>query len=148
MQLLVLKLLYLLFTTKGTSEYFYTNDLCVLVDVFVRVLVDLDEENESVCCTSLDTNDRVLNYYYSTSSFAIPSSESSILYLRKRNSSTSHTNALKYYTRLNRSSEILPFVTSTPQRNDSSNVALQANGVSRSGSPANLRNRPRPHLPR
>ena len=31
MQLLVLKLLYLLFTTKGTTEYFYTNDLCVLV---------------------------------------------------------------------------------------------------------------------
>jgi len=33
MQLLVLKLLYLLFTTTGMSEYFYTNDLCVLVDV-------------------------------------------------------------------------------------------------------------------
>lgn len=48
MQLLVLKLLYNLFTTKGTSEYFYTNDLCVLVDVFLRELVDLDEENESV----------------------------------------------------------------------------------------------------
>ena len=48
MQLLVLKILYLLFTTKGTSEYFYTNDLCVLVDVFLRELVDLDEESESV----------------------------------------------------------------------------------------------------
>ena len=48
MQLLVLKILYLLFTTKGTTEYFYTNDLCVLVDVFLRELVDLDEENESV----------------------------------------------------------------------------------------------------
>jgi len=53
MQLLVLKLLYLLFTTKGTSEYFYTNDLCVLVDVFVRVLVDLDDENESLRHTFL-----------------------------------------------------------------------------------------------
>jgi hypothetical protein len=48
MQLLVLKMLYLLFTTKGTSEFFYTNDLCVLVDVFLRELVDLDEESESV----------------------------------------------------------------------------------------------------
>lgn len=49
MQLLILKILYLLFTTKGTSEYFYTNDLCVLVDVFLRELIDLDEESESVC---------------------------------------------------------------------------------------------------
>ncbi len=48
MQLLVLKILYLLFTTKGTSEYFYTNDLCVLVDVFLREIIDLDEGNESV----------------------------------------------------------------------------------------------------
>ena len=48
MQLLVLKILYLLFTTPGTTEYFYTNDLCVLVDVFIREILDLDEENESV----------------------------------------------------------------------------------------------------
>ncbi len=48
MQLLVLKLIYLLFTTKGTSEYFYTNDLCVLVDVFLREVVDLDDDSESV----------------------------------------------------------------------------------------------------
>ena len=59
MQLLVLKILYLLFTTKGTSEYFYTNDLCVLVDVFLRELGDLDEESESVSLRSfprLQTN--------------------------------------------------------------------------------------------
>ena len=49
MQLLILKMLFLLFTTKGTSEYFYTNDLCVLVDVFLREILDLDEQNESVC---------------------------------------------------------------------------------------------------
>jgi hypothetical protein len=48
MQLLVLKLLYILFTSKATSEYFYTNDLCVLVDVFLRELVDIDDESESV----------------------------------------------------------------------------------------------------
>lgn len=53
MQLLVLKILYLLFTTKGTSEYFYTNDLCVLVDVFLRELVDLDEDSESLRHTFL-----------------------------------------------------------------------------------------------
>ncbi|KAH8833744.1 hypothetical protein DL96DRAFT_1578218 [Flagelloscypha sp. PMI_526] len=53
MQLLVLKILYLLFTTHGTSEYFYTNDLCVLVDVFLRELVDLDEDSESLRHTYL-----------------------------------------------------------------------------------------------
>lgn len=53
MQLLVLKLLYLLFNTKGTAEYFYTNDLCVLVDVFLREILDLDEQSESVSTTSL-----------------------------------------------------------------------------------------------
>ncbi|KAG5728408.1 hypothetical protein E4T56_gene18959 [Termitomyces sp. T112] len=53
MQLLVLKFLYVLFTTKGTSEYFYTNDLCVLVDVFLRELVDLDENSESLRHTYL-----------------------------------------------------------------------------------------------
>lgn len=47
-QLLILKMLYLIFTTHGTSEYFYTNDLCVLVDVFLRELADLDEDSESV----------------------------------------------------------------------------------------------------
>ncbi|EJD01900.1 uncharacterized protein FOMMEDRAFT_147075 [Fomitiporia mediterranea MF3/22] len=53
MQLLVLKILYLLFTTKGTTEYFYTNDLRVLVDVFLRELVDLDEDSESLRHTYL-----------------------------------------------------------------------------------------------
>ncbi|KAJ7230857.1 hypothetical protein B0H12DRAFT_1192857 [Mycena haematopus] len=53
MQLLVLKILYILFTTKGTEEYFYTNDLCVLVDVFLRELVDIDDESESLRHTYL-----------------------------------------------------------------------------------------------
>jgi hypothetical protein len=48
MQLLVLKILYLLFTTSDTKEYFYTNDLKVLVDVFIRELHDLPEESEAV----------------------------------------------------------------------------------------------------
>lgn len=53
MQLLVLKLLYILFTSKGTSEFFYTNDLFVLVDVFLRQLIDLGEDNESVSASRL-----------------------------------------------------------------------------------------------
>ncbi|KAI0329754.1 hypothetical protein GY45DRAFT_1279051 [Cubamyces sp. BRFM 1775] len=53
MQLLILKLLYLLFTTKGMSEFFYTNDLCVLVDVFLREIGDIDEDNESLRHTYL-----------------------------------------------------------------------------------------------
>jgi hypothetical protein len=48
MQLLILKILYLLFTTPGTQEYFFTNDLRVLLDVFIRDLVDLPEECEAV----------------------------------------------------------------------------------------------------
>ncbi|SCV73775.1 BQ2448_6205 [Microbotryum intermedium] len=51
--LLILKLLYLLFTTAGMQEYFYTNDLCVLVDVFIRELCDLDEESEGLKHTYL-----------------------------------------------------------------------------------------------
>jgi hypothetical protein len=58
MQLLVLKLLYLLFTTRETAHYLYTNDLKVLVDVFIRELSDLPEDSESVSrrrreCTSV-----------------------------------------------------------------------------------------------
>lgn len=45
-QLLILKLLYLLFTTPPTYEYFYTNDLHVLVDVIMRNLLDLDPDSD------------------------------------------------------------------------------------------------------
>ena len=48
MKLLILKTLYVLFSSNLTAEYFYTNDLCVLVDVFLRELADLDENSESV----------------------------------------------------------------------------------------------------
>lgn len=57
MQLLLLKILYLLFTTPGTQQYFYTNDLRVLVDVFLRELIDLPDESEALRHTYL----RVLN---------------------------------------------------------------------------------------
>ncbi|KAL7958452.1 hypothetical protein V8C34DRAFT_304850 [Trichoderma compactum] len=53
LQLLILKLLYLLFTTKATYEYFYTNDLRVLLDVFIRNLMDLPDERMSLRHTYL-----------------------------------------------------------------------------------------------
>ncbi|XP_044715503.1 LDB17 protein [Hirsutella rhossiliensis] len=53
LQLLILKLLYLLFTTKTTYEYFYTNDLQVLLDVIIRNLMDLPDEKMSLRHTYL-----------------------------------------------------------------------------------------------
>ncbi len=53
LQLLTLKLLYLLFTTHATYEYFYTNDLRVLVDVMIRNLLDLPDDAESLRHTYL-----------------------------------------------------------------------------------------------
>lgn len=52
-QLLILKVLYLLFTTKATYEYFYTNDLKVLVDIILRNLMDLPDEKMSLRHTYL-----------------------------------------------------------------------------------------------
>ncbi|MBW0509784.1 hypothetical protein O181_049499 [Austropuccinia psidii MF-1] len=68
--LLILKILYLLFITPGTHEYFYTNDLCVLVDVFIRALSDLPEESQDLRHTYLRvlhpllTKTQLRNYSY------------------------------------------------------------------------------------
>ncbi|KAF9961634.1 hypothetical protein BGZ72_002725 [Mortierella alpina] len=50
LQMLILKLLYLLFTSPkhALNEFFYTNDLHVLVDVVLRELRNLPEEEESL----------------------------------------------------------------------------------------------------
>jgi hypothetical protein len=48
LQLLILKVLYLLFTTKATQEFFYDNDLRVLVDVIIRNVLDLPDEAYAV----------------------------------------------------------------------------------------------------
>ncbi|KAG0021045.1 hypothetical protein BGZ82_011439 [Podila clonocystis] len=48
LQMLILKLLYLLFTSPTLHEFFYTNDLHVLVDVVIRELWNLPEEEESL----------------------------------------------------------------------------------------------------
>ncbi|SLM37135.1 Domain of unknown function DUF2013 [Lasallia pustulata] len=53
LQLLILKLLYLLFTTRSTYEYFYTNDLRVLVDVMIRNLLDLPSDSTALRHTYL-----------------------------------------------------------------------------------------------
>lgn len=76
MQLLVLKLLYLLFTTKGTADYFYVNDLCVLVDVFLREILDLDEDNESVSCPLLPGMICVSDYVSEVTTYLSPSAPS------------------------------------------------------------------------
>ncbi|BFZ56284.1 pre-rRNA processing [Savitreella phatthalungensis] len=53
LQLLILKQLFLIFTNPTTHEYFFTNDLHVLVDVFIRELYDLPQEHESLRHTYL-----------------------------------------------------------------------------------------------
>ncbi|KAI7894506.1 uncharacterized protein EV154DRAFT_498022 [Mucor mucedo] len=46
-QMLILKLLYGIFTTPTLYEYFYTNDLYVLVDITLRELCDLGDTKEA-----------------------------------------------------------------------------------------------------
>lgn len=46
-QMLILKLLYGVFTTPKLYEYFYTNDLYVLVDISLRELCDLGDTKEA-----------------------------------------------------------------------------------------------------
>ncbi|KAG8629351.1 hypothetical protein KVT40_003216 [Elsinoe batatas] len=66
-QLLILKILYLLFTTPQTFEYFYTNDLHVLVDVIMRNLVDLDpgfDDDDSPTMSPEGTGNKALRHTY------------------------------------------------------------------------------------
>lgn len=53
LQLLILKLLYLLFTNPPTYEYFYTNDLHVLLDIILRNLLDLPPSSTALRHTYL-----------------------------------------------------------------------------------------------
>lgn len=53
LQLLILKQLFLLCTNPATYEYFYTNDLYVLIDVFIRELYDLPADAEGLRHTYL-----------------------------------------------------------------------------------------------
>jgi hypothetical protein len=92
MQLLVLKILYLLFSTQGTSEYFYTNDLQVLVDVFLRELVNLDEESESVGINALSGDNFLTSHSCDTRTFV-----SFIPFSRGRNCVISHTSDIKLF---------------------------------------------------
>lgn len=45
--MLILKLLYGIFTNQALHEYFYTNDLYVLVDITLRELCGLGDTKES-----------------------------------------------------------------------------------------------------
>ena len=65
-QLLILKLLYLLFTTPSTYEYFYTNDLHVLVDVIIRNLLDLGPGNDDASSRydGAESGQRALRHTY------------------------------------------------------------------------------------
>lgn len=67
-QLQILKLLYLLFTNDATHDYFYTNDLRVLVDVIIRNLLDLPNESVSLRHTYL----RVLHPLLANTQLATP----------------------------------------------------------------------------
>ncbi|VVT51615.1 uncharacterized protein SAPINGB_P003155 [Magnusiomyces paraingens] len=53
LQLMVLKFLYLIFTTPATYEYLYLNDLKVIVDVFIRELYNLSSDEENLIHTYL-----------------------------------------------------------------------------------------------
>lgn len=46
LQLMMMKFLYLIFTTKETYQYIYLNDLKVLVDIIFRELTDMSDEEE------------------------------------------------------------------------------------------------------
>lgn len=61
LQLLILKLLYLIFTTPATQEYFYTNDLYVLIDIIMRNLLDLPSESIPAASSLRHTYLRVLH---------------------------------------------------------------------------------------
>ncbi|KAF8448444.1 hypothetical protein BGX38DRAFT_1330311 [Terfezia claveryi] len=62
LQLLILKLIYLLCTTSATYEYFYRNDLYVLCDVVIRNLLDLPDDAESLRHTYLRVLYPLLSY--------------------------------------------------------------------------------------
>ena len=68
LQLLILKLLYLLFTSPPTYEYFYTNDLHVLLDIILRNLLDLPPSSSALRHTYL----RVLYPFLSHSQLRDP----------------------------------------------------------------------------
>jgi hypothetical protein len=46
-QILILKLLYAIFTRMNLYEYFYTNDLYVLVDIILREVCGLGDTKEA-----------------------------------------------------------------------------------------------------
>ncbi|QDS71375.1 hypothetical protein FKW77_002657 [Venturia effusa] len=70
LQLLILKLLYLMFSNNSTAEYFYTNDLHVLTDVILRNLLDLPSEDDNMKALR-NTYLRVLHMLLANSQFRL-----------------------------------------------------------------------------
>ncbi len=135
MQLLVLKMLYILFNTKGVSEYFYTNDLCVLVDVFLREIVDLDEESESVRYSLLGTKVLSTDICFSSGIHIF------VCFTRfspKRNCALYHINAPTSFAHSSPWLLIKISVKSVQQRNALSTDVLVASGVSNTVRPTML----------
>ncbi|KAH3683672.1 hypothetical protein WICPIJ_005356 [Wickerhamomyces pijperi] len=61
LQIMISKLLYLIFTDAITSDLFYHNDLNVLVDVVLRELTDMSEDEETTRTTFLRILHIILN---------------------------------------------------------------------------------------
>ena len=53
LQIMISKIIYLIFTSKKTADVFYHNDLNVMVDVLIRELTNLSEEDDSIRHTFL-----------------------------------------------------------------------------------------------
>lgn len=68
--MLILKLLYGVFTTPSLYEYFYTNDLYVLVDISLRELCDLGDTKEAQTVSSYTPLHFSLLTLYSHASFS------------------------------------------------------------------------------
>lgn len=71
LQLMILKLLYLVFQSPSTAEYFYTNDLYVLLDVILRNLLDLPTDSPPAAALR-HTYLRVLHPLLANSQLATP----------------------------------------------------------------------------
>jgi hypothetical protein len=54
------KLLFVLFSNPQTAEFFYTNDLVILIDIVIRYIRDLDREDEVVILTFIIMSNSII----------------------------------------------------------------------------------------
>ena len=75
LKLLLLKCIYLIVDTPSLSQYFYGNDLRVLIDVFLRELADLPDDDKVWPVDSLyNVDDEFNSCGWYTSACYLPSS--------------------------------------------------------------------------